>query len=156
MGKYGLRHLGAAIAALMLASSAQAAEWWYVTEAASDDVFFVDTQSMVSAGGVATFWYYAINNKVKDGVFGNKSHTSIDCTKRKITYLISVYYDTDGKATGTFGSQPAVDVIPDTVADGIRKFVCAAPAQRAAVGEKLIITPEDYVTRMKAIAAAPR
>ena len=146
----------AAIAALFLASSADASEWWYVTSTTDKEAYFVDVQSLKSDNGKVVFWDYMIYDKISENVAGSKARLSLDCASRKLTFLAIINYSPAGVVLGSSGTQPAFDIAPDTIADGIRKFVCEASVKRTEYGSKVDTTPEDFAVRVQAVATAPK
>ena len=156
MGNAGSRHLAATVAALLTAAPASAAEWWYVNFSADQVFYYVDVESMQPVGRNVQAWEWALRDKAKDGIISAKIHILFDCVGKRSQIISSFAYGPDGSVVNSGGRELFIDIVPETIGDGVMRFACAAPAQRGKLGTKLSTTPEQATHMLTEAANTPQ
>ena len=115
---------------LMTPLLASASNWVYVDKNSYGDAFFVDSQSTQRSGNSVTFWEKVnYGTRGKYGDLSAKLNSTINCKTREKINRYSMFYDdldNTGKLTtsGATTSEQWEPIAPDTITEGIMKFVC--------------------------------
>ena len=115
---------------LMIPLLANASNWVYVDKNSYGDTFFVDSQSTQRSGNSVTFWEKVnYGTRGKYGDLSAKLNSTINCKTREKINRYSMFYDdldNTGKLTtsGATTSEQWEPIAPDTITEGIMKFVC--------------------------------
>lgn len=126
---------------------AYASEWWYVTNSGDDTLGFVDLSTMVLAPPKVTYWSQDIKKQPKDGVKSDKKRTIVSCTADTYDTVQFVGYGPDGSVVKNLSWPPATSprgIVPDSIGETEKNFVCGTPAARLKIGVKLSVSPEQF------------
>jgi hypothetical protein len=119
---------------ISISTLARASDWKYLGTNIEGTVVYVDAESLLAEGDKRTYWAYVKLKEpqtVFDKVFyATKSQESINCTKRTTTMLVSQFLDSQGKVVHyeyaqQFPQTKAMSIIPDSMQDAIRNYVCS-------------------------------
>ena len=131
-----------------------ASAWWLVSNNNYDNYDFIDVEQLESTDKTVDFWSYAFLPKNDKSLKSMKRHKVIDCLNKTYFFKTIVLYSKDGSINAGPSEGIVQDIVPDTIGDAELKFVCAPASTRPNFGEQMEISPETYVSLIR--ATAPR
>jgi hypothetical protein len=116
-------------AALLWATPAVATDWYWVeTSEDQTTVIFIDRDSIQNMGMKMrrASVFFVPSEPEGDGAAGYQSTLEYDCADPRYRFIDIRSLDMDGKVFATFpGTGIWRDILPDTLDDSARKFVCS-------------------------------
>lgn len=122
--------LAAWIGALAAAQPAYAAHWGVASTGADGTIVYVDNDSIVVRGDQRTFWAKFDKSHVKTTTDRDiLTRYVLDCRAGNYASTAMIAHKPDGRASASW-TQPSYQspqwepIAPDTLMEGIQKFVC--------------------------------
>lgn len=109
---------------------AQSYEWVFVTRGVEpDEIYHIDVKSIQRRGNQVVFWDKASSiERLQEDEY--KSQVAIDCKYKKFKVIYAVFYDKDGRNSNTFGRDIWYPIVPQSINDAKRRFVCEGYRQK--------------------------
>lgn len=103
---------------------AESYDWVFVARGKEPgEVYHIDVKSIQRHGTQAVFWEMASSiEKLQQNEY--KSQVAIDCKTNKFKVLYAVFYDKEGRNSNTFGRAIWYPIVPQSINDLKRRFVC--------------------------------
>lgn len=111
--------------------SANAANWGIFSTYTKDTIYFFDIDTVNKSNDTVTLWTKSVNDENapnKTGFYSLASREVYSCSKRTYLTLTSTSYSKDHTFIETYNApsnNSETAIIPDSVADGLLKEVCA-------------------------------
>lgn len=143
-------------ALVCLASPVAASEWWFVSSSGrsnEETAYFVENSSLkVISNNHRTAWgYMVLENANSSGIRTYRELVDYNCSEETYALVTATYFGNNERYISSYSapsySRTSQYAAPDTMADGILKFVCSGPQSASINLTPLNLAPLEFAAR---------